>query len=135
MILKNKTSQNQKGFSLIEVMVALAIFTFGILAVLSMQITSVRGNHTSYGLTDGGNTAALVMEEFAGSDYGDSVFTAGDHGPRIMGSNSQYRVNWTVTNNTSGATANTKTIDLSISWNAPGGERTVSFDFIKARDE
>lgn len=36
--------QRETGFSLLEVVIAMAIFTTGMLAVAGLQITSVRGN-------------------------------------------------------------------------------------------
>jgi prepilin-type N-terminal cleavage/methylation domain-containing protein len=39
-----KLSNNDKGFTIIEVMIALVIFSFGILGLAKLQITAVNGN-------------------------------------------------------------------------------------------
>ncbi|MBN1833556.1 MAG: prepilin-type N-terminal cleavage/methylation domain-containing protein [Deltaproteobacteria bacterium] len=44
--------QRQGGFTLIEVMVAIAILSFGILAVATMQTTAMRANYRGYRLTE-----------------------------------------------------------------------------------
>jgi len=44
-------SLGEKGFSLIEVIIALAVLTIGILAVNAMQTVSIRGNKTANDIT------------------------------------------------------------------------------------
>lgn len=41
---ENNTNNNENGFSLVEVMIAVAIFSAGVLATLAMQYAVVRGN-------------------------------------------------------------------------------------------
>lgn len=52
------TVSSQKGFSLIELMIAIAIFSIGILAVLTMQVSAISSNGGSRKISD-----ALVMAE------------------------------------------------------------------------
>src|SRR5512136_1546876 len=71
---KNK----EQGFTLIEVLVAVVILVFGLLAVGSMQISAIRGNFM------GGNTSIalslasekmedLLNKDFSHADLADSV--------------------------------------------------------------
>lgn len=53
---------NNSGFSLIEVMVAIAIFSLGLLAVFSMQINSIRANTRAFAVTDASQLAFRSME-------------------------------------------------------------------------
>jgi prepilin-type N-terminal cleavage/methylation domain-containing protein len=61
------------GFTLIEVLVAIVILTFGLLAVGSMQISAIRGNFM------GGNTSIALslasekMEHLLNADYNNTV--------------------------------------------------------------
>ncbi len=57
--ISSVTLNDQGGFTLIEVLIAMAIFAIGILGVATMQISSVRGN------TSAGNVTAntLVLED------------------------------------------------------------------------
>ena len=76
-----KTDRSQKrggregGFTLVEVLVAMTILIFGLLAVASMQISAIRGNYFS------GNTSAALtlasqrMEDLLNRNWNDPIFT------------------------------------------------------------
>jgi type IV pilus modification protein PilV len=123
----HKTSQ--QGFTLIEVLVAIVILTFGLLAVGSMQISAIRGNFM------GGNTSIALslasekMEDLLNKDYNhadldDSVSgnngtlsstTSVDHQETlseegVVGANAFYRRIWNVADQTSPITKNVMVI-------------------------
>lgn len=60
---KIKKGHNQKGFTLLEVIVAISILTIGLLAVASMQVSAIRGNASAYGITEATSWAADQMEK------------------------------------------------------------------------
>lgn len=62
---------NQKGFSLIEILIAMAVFAFGILAVAAMQIKAIQGNSFAEGMTEATNVAQNKMEELIALPYDD----------------------------------------------------------------
>jgi len=62
---------DERGFTLIEVIVALAILTIGILSVNAMQTASVRGNMTANNITIASTWAADKVEWIFGMDYED----------------------------------------------------------------
>jgi type IV pilus assembly protein PilV len=117
------------GFTLIEVLVAIVILTFGLLAVGSMQISAIRGNFM------GGNTSIALslasekMEDLLNKDYNhadlaDSVTgnngtlsstTSVDHQETlseegVVGANAFYRRIWNVADQTSPITKNVMVI-------------------------
>ena len=59
----------QQGFTIIEVMIAVAILTIGILGVASMQVSAIRGNNLSDNITCALTLAEDKMEELLGLDY------------------------------------------------------------------
>lgn len=72
--------RGEGGFTLIEVMVAIAILSFGILAVATMQTSAMRANYRGYRLTETTTLAQdrieyLVTQPFAdlaaGADQAD----------------------------------------------------------------
>ena len=63
---------NQKGFSLIEILIAIAIFAFGILAVAAMQIKAIQGNSFAGGMTEATNIAQNKLEELIALPYDDA---------------------------------------------------------------
>lgn len=44
----NNIYKNQKGFTLIEAMIAVVVFSFGLLGVAGVMIVSVKNNHNGY---------------------------------------------------------------------------------------
>ena len=67
--------KREGGFTLIEVLVAMGILLFGLLAVGTMQISAIRGNYFS------GNTSAALslatqrMEDLFNRNWNDPIFT------------------------------------------------------------
>ena len=71
--------KEQNGFTLLEVIIALFIFSVGLLAVASMQMTAIKGNYFSGTLTEASNWAADQMETLMSLPYADVDLAAGDH--------------------------------------------------------
>lgn len=67
------------GFSLLEVLVAMAIFAIGILAVYSMQFTAIRGNASARGITETITLASGKVEELMALSYDHSDLSTGLH--------------------------------------------------------
>lgn len=59
---KDKRLKNELGFTLVEIMIALGILSYGILAVASMQSTSLLGTSRSNSVTTATNIAMDRME-------------------------------------------------------------------------
>ncbi|WP_319525026.1 prepilin-type N-terminal cleavage/methylation domain-containing protein [uncultured Desulfosarcina sp.] len=62
-----------RGFSLIEVMIAMAIFSIGLLAVAAMQTSAVRNNKTGNTYTQATTLARDQMELIKNGDISDST--------------------------------------------------------------
>ena len=128
---KNKkqspVSSTEEGFSLIEVMVAMIIFAFGILAVLGMQVTAIRGGSQSQNLSDAASAGANMIETLISQDY---AYLA-DGKDTVDG---KYTLKWSVNENTSGELSATKAIDLTVQWTEGGRAHQVAYQFLKARD-
>ena len=60
---------DQKGFTVIEVMIAVAILAVGILGVASMQMNAIRSNKLSDDITCALTLSEDKMEELLGLDY------------------------------------------------------------------
>ena len=60
---------NEKGFSLIEIMIAITVFAIGILAVGKMQITAIKGNSFVNDLTRAATLAQDRMEKLISLPY------------------------------------------------------------------
>ena len=144
----HKTGQNGKstdhGFTLIEVMIAMAIFSIGILGVAAMQTASVKGNASARGVTDIATWAADRVEKIAVLPYGDNRLSPGTHsiaaGNLSMttdgidnnfnglidegGETGPVTIQWTVLQDT--PVDNAKTVTITVQHNGPGVNKTVS---------
>ncbi|MCW5213639.1 prepilin-type N-terminal cleavage/methylation domain-containing protein [Desulfobulbus sp. TB] len=69
--MKNKITECENGFTLIETMVAMAIFTIGILGLFGMQTSAIKGNLSANSITTGTTWAADRVEYLLGLSYSD----------------------------------------------------------------
>ena len=115
------------GFTLIEVMIAVVILLFGLLAVGSMQVSAIRGNYMSGNTSMALSLAGEKMEDLLNRCWGDPNkcptldpdLTAGNHGSEaisktgVEGTGGLYSRRWTVTNETS---PTRKSVVITVSW-------------------
>ena len=130
-----------EGFTLIEIMVALCILSFGILAVASMQTSAIRGNSSARDLTEATVLAHDKVEELITLQYNHAYLQDmsgdGDNGLADVGANADYQetqgkytIYWNISQNSS--INNTKTIRIILTWTENGKERNISIDYIKS---
>lgn len=73
------TADPQAGFSLIEVMVALSVFSIGLLAIFSMHFSSIKTNGVARGVTENITVATAKAEQLMATAYDDADLAAGSH--------------------------------------------------------
>ncbi|UCG12591.1 MAG: prepilin-type N-terminal cleavage/methylation domain-containing protein [Deltaproteobacteria bacterium] len=73
----NRLGVGEAGFTLLEIIVAISILTFGILAVASMQSAAIRGNQLGYRLTEGSTLAQDRLEFLMSRPYNDAFLDIG----------------------------------------------------------
>ncbi len=61
--------KKEAGFTLMEILIAIAILAFGLLAVATMQAWSIKGNSQAIGITEGITLAQDKIEELIGLGY------------------------------------------------------------------
>lgn len=129
---------DQKGFSLLEVLIAISIMAIGLLALCQMQIKAIQGNAFSGKTTDATTLAQDTLERLMTLDYTDADLTAGSHPPgsqaQISGTqqvaNVTYTISWGVT--VDSPIDDTKTVDITVTWPDESRQRTLSMQFIKS---
>jgi prepilin-type N-terminal cleavage/methylation domain-containing protein len=129
---KHKMHLNSKGFTLIEVLIVMAIFSIGVLAVAAMQITSTKGNASARRITEATALAENQIEELMRLDYDNDDNLKPEYNPH-GGPQGAYTVNWNVTEIDLDADGNndSKKIDMTVSWSY-GRDRDVSIQYIIA---
>jgi prepilin-type N-terminal cleavage/methylation domain-containing protein len=126
-----------QGFTLIEILVAMAVFAIGFLAVGSMQISAIENNASARTRSEATVLAADKFEDLMSVGYSDPDLSAGG---LHEDPNAIYRLEWLVTDNYPSFA--TKTIALVVCWrenspapadcNPAAGLKTVDIDFIRA---
>jgi type IV pilus modification protein PilV len=128
-MLHAKTDESDKGFTLIEVLISLAILSIGILSVASLQVSASLQTRNSLEITEASAIASYQMEELMRMQYDDVVSTSSYNIPTGQFSipTDQYDIQWTVT-----LVNLTKVIHLSVNRNS--SSRKVEFIFVKHDD-
>ena len=137
-----KSNYKERGFTLIEVLIAMAIFSIGILGVGTMQIRSTSGNTSARIRTEASVWAQDRVETLMLLSYNDAPLNPGAH-QVIEG---LYTVDWMVWDNGGGAIAgavtqflngmitpatNTKIIEVTVTGR---GNRSSTVVFVKAQN-
>ena len=68
---------NEAGFTLLEVMIAITVLTVGLLAVAGMQTAAIRGNDKAYRVTEGTTWAQDRLELLVALPYDDTRLAIG----------------------------------------------------------
>jgi len=129
------TINNSNGFTLIEIVVALAIFSIGILAIASIQVSATTGNARSRFGTEAATLAQDQVERLMLLDYDPSIpapeFDAANNGSRAYGDQTgRYIVDWTVSAPDTPVN-NSVSITVSVNWNESGKARAYRVNFVK----
>ena len=109
-----KRIESQRGFSILEVIMAMAIFSIGILALAGMQLSSIQGNSSARISTEAGSWAQDHIESMMALPYNHDSFDPANS-PFSIEEN-DHTITWEVVQNTAGdgMTENTKTISVEI---------------------
>ena len=92
-----KAGKGEGGFTLIEVIIAIAILTIGLLGVASMQTASIRGNHLGYRYTEGTTLAQDRLEWLFTRPYTDASLNAGaNKADPVGGAQANYTITYDV---------------------------------------
>ena len=129
-----KKEREEKGFTLLEVMIAITILAFGILAVASMQTSSIYGNSVANRLTEGTSCAGNKMEELLTIPDTDAQLSSGTHGPEtVMSGVSRFDVNWEVIDSVdpSNPLEDAKLIIVTVKWHDKGNRKSTQLRCIR----
>jgi type IV pilus assembly protein PilV len=114
-----------KGFTLLEVLAALVILAFGLLALAGLHITSIRGNSFSHHLSLATVAAQDRLEFLKNLPLNDNRLLPNQYNEqpvRLSGMSFEGTYSVTQANNTS----NLRTIQYTVRWN-DGRDHSVTF--------
>lgn len=131
---------NDQGFSIIEVLIAMLIFSIGVLGVASMQTNALSGNNDARKISGATEKAVALLEELSTLPYDHaSIANTGTVTPlpgadRIdnnddgvvdeAGETGNYSAQWTIINDA--LVPNTKTIAVTITSSIPAKQVTLA---------
>jgi Tfp pilus assembly protein PilV len=117
-----------RGFSLTEVLIGVVFLAVGLLAVATLQMTSVRGNTFSHQLTQATYLAHDRLEYLKALPFDDSQLRAGQYADRRNTAQGiQFRGEYTVSDDD-----NLKTIRYTVRWN-DGRDHSLTFSTIRSQ--
>jgi prepilin-type N-terminal cleavage/methylation domain-containing protein len=123
----SRPAVREGGFTLLEVIVAISILTFGLLAVASMQSAAIRGNQLGYRVTEGSTLAQDRAEWLFAQPYANlsAVAGAGQQGDPLA-TPAGYNINYEVESHGSW-NALIITVTVSLQGTGPTGETRLRF--------
>jgi len=147
---RDRISADQKGFSLLELMLAIAVFSVGVLAVGTIQVKSIKTTDTAKYVTEDLSMASAMLERFAALEYNHPDLVSSDNDydgydsstgllkqPDFVRQFGRYTISWEVFENYMGTTPAlpAKRITMTITWTGEDGQTRVhSFEYVKVLD-
>jgi type IV pilus assembly protein PilV len=128
-LIEQKIQMAIKGFTLIEVLMVMTIFSIGILAVAAMQITSTKGNASARRMTEATALAEKQIENLMQLPYDHADLDPANN-PHVS-TQGPYSVNWNVTeiDLDSNGTNDSKKVKIAVNWRY-AGKRNLSMQYI-----
>jgi prepilin-type N-terminal cleavage/methylation domain-containing protein len=128
MMTKDKLRQvgikwDEQGFTIIEALIGIAIFSIGLLAIATLTISTINGNAAARRVTESSAWATDRIERLMAVDYEDLESSPA---PIREGA---YTISWDVTDNA--PLANVKTVRVIVE-NAQNRPRNITFEYYKA---
>jgi type IV pilus assembly protein PilV len=120
---------DERGFTFIEVLIVIAIFSIGVLAVAVMQVTAINTNTSARLSGEATALAANQLESLMTLDYGHADLNPANNPHQIV--EGAYTVNWIVTDSDidGDGSNDSKTISVTVSCANPKA-RDVQIQYI-----
>jgi type IV pilus assembly protein PilV len=111
---------DQKGFTLLEVLIGLVILSVGLLGLAAMQITFLRGNSFSIEMTEATSVVRNKIEDFNNTPF-ENIVSGNELVPIVGSTGIDYTRNWVVVDvdNDGDGEIDWKVVDVTTNWTDP----------------
>jgi general secretion pathway protein I len=117
-----------EGFTLIEIMIAVAIISIALLALAGLQVSLIRGNALAQRMTAAISVAEQKIEQIKKTPY---AAIQSEPSTPVPASGFTFTSQVTVTNNS--PLANAKTVNVAVTWSDSLTTHTIPFSTIIAQ--
>ncbi len=125
--LPHQGMHNQQGFSMTELLVAIALMTIGLFAVLSMITTATNANTLAHQMSVATNLGQQAMEDILSWEYTNTKFTtatgAYTYGTTTIPGAGTYTINYRTAAGTGALAGNTQ-VDVTVTYRGKRGTAT-----------
>ncbi len=123
----HKVAQNDRGFSLIELLIAMCVMALGMLAAASMQYSAVRNNTTGNTATQANMLAKATLEMLKNQNIESTALAVGDYvDPSPVDADGNpggiYNRSWRI----DPLGASTRRISVTVAWTRFGSNRQIT---------
>ena len=129
---KEKNMNNEDGFTLIEALIALFVLTIGVLGMMTLQTTAIRGNYRASSMTIASSIATDQLERLRTLPFNAANLNSTNSPYTITDPVTGYTVTWTVQPAPAPMAGNAK--DIVVTVNRPQPFAPVVFSYRKFRD-
>ena len=125
---------NTRGFTLIEVMIAMMVLTIGILGMMTMQTSAITGNYKASTMTIASNIASRQIETLRNAPFvSNNVNACPANTPcTATDPSTGYGISWVIAQVTGIPTNDAQTITVTVT--RPNGMQPVTYSYTKFRD-
>ena len=125
--------RNESAFTLIEVLIAIVILSFGLIAVASMQVVAIQINSSASKITRASTLVqdkieALLALPYTHADLSDSEDVGVCESHTEASPPEGYSLTWCVDQDASNSS---KTIDVTATWTSSGQQKSFSLSVVR----
>lgn len=118
-----------RGFTLIEMMIAIFILSVGILGLLAVHVTTTKTNFKAGRMTAATTENSDRQEKLLAAKYDDAALAPDTAASTVDG---RYTISWTVSP-ADDPIPNVKTVTIVTKWKENGQDRSIEYVYFKAK--
>lgn len=124
---------DERGYSLVELIVSVLMFALGFLGVTKMQQHAIMGNSFSLQMGNALNIVDTQVERLRGLSVADADLVLGNHNASpVEEKGVVYNLTWSVSTTDLGPTVDAREVDLVVTWTEKGNSHSITMNMYKS---